>query len=381
MQHFILNFKTIIRNKAFSFWIMVFPLFLGTLFHVMFGNIDDLERYSSLSVGVYFEDGVSADDVNAKTFLEVLKTAETDEGKPMFLSETMSKEECTNALKDDKIVCAICIGETLSLTADSTDSDTSFTKVFLDMYIQNEALITEVAKTSPDKLPELIEKLQASNEMITSKPLSGSDQSPYAQYFFALLSMTCHMASMSGMNNGEMLQANNSAVGARRCVSPKKKSSQIMADFLSNYTFMNIVLTVQLFIFDIVFKQDFDGYHLPLLLILYCGNFTGLTVGYFISIKLRCSAGMKEGLCTTFFMVSSFLSGLMWADITYYLEKYAPIVNRINPATLIVNAFKSLIVFSDNVAYATNLITLFLIGVVFMTISMIKARRTRYASI
>lgn len=381
MQHFILNFKTIIRNKSFSFWIMLFPLFLGTLFYVMFGNIDNLESYSSFSVGVYFEDGVSEKDEYAKTFLEVLNSAETSEGKPMFLPEIMSEEECTKALKDDEIVCAICIGETLSLTADSTGADTSFTKVFLDMYMQNEALITEVAKASPEKLPELIEKLSASDEMITSVPLNGSDQSPYAQYFFALLSMTCLMASMSGMNNGEMLQANNSAVGARRCVSPKKKSSQIMTDFLSNYTFMNIVITVMLFIFDIVFKQDFDGYHLPLLLILYCGNFTGLAVGYFISINLRCSAGMKEGLCTTFFLVSSFLSGLMWSEITYYLEKYVPIVNRINPATLIVNAFKSLIVFSDKADYAANLITLFLIGVVFMTISMITARRTKYASI
>lgn len=381
MQHFILNLKTIIRNKAFMFWIIAFPIFLGTLFHVMFGNIDELESYSSLNVGVYLKDGVSGDDEHVKTFITVLENAETDKGKAMFLPEIMSEDEALKALKNDKITCAISIGETISLTADSTSTETSFTKVFLDMYIQNEALIMEVAKTSPEKLPELIDNLQTSNEMITAKPLSGSDQSPYAQYFFALLSMTCLMASMSGMSNGEMLQANNSAVGARRCVSPKKKFSQITADFLSNFICMNIVLTAMFFFFDIVFKQDFDGYRLPLLLILYCGNFTGLAVGYFISIMFRFSAGAKEGLCTTFFLVSSFLSGLMWGDITYYLEKYVPIVNRVNPATLIVNAFKSLIVFENPKDYVVNLVTLFLVGVIFMTISMIKARRTKYASI
>ena len=89
----------------------------------------------------------------------------------------------------------------------------------------------------------------------------------------------------------------------------------------------------------------------------------------------------KEGVCVGMFMVSSFLAGLQWGDITYIIEKNCPIINRINPATLIVNAYKSLSVFGDNTQYAVNMVTLLVIGVLCMVISIFKLRRVRYANI
>ena len=86
-------------------------------------------------------------------------------------------------------------------------------------------------------------------------------------------------------------------------------------------------------------------------------------------------------MVTAYFMLSSFLAGLQWGNITYLLEKYCPVVNRINPATLLVNAIKSMAVFGDYRQYAINLVSLFLIGVLFLVISMLKLRRTRYASL
>ena len=80
-------------------------------------------------------------------------------------------------------------------------------------------------------------------------------------------------------------------------------------------------------------------------------------------------------------MGSSFLGGLQMAEMPYILEENCPIINRINPATLIVNAYKSLAVFGDYRQYAVSVLSLFAIGVLFMILSVVKLRRTKYASL
>lgn len=81
------------------------------------------------------------------------------------------------------------------------------------------------------------------------------------------------------------------------------------------------------------------------------------------------------------FMISSFLAGLQWGDITFIIEEKCPVVNRINPGTLIVNGFKSLSVYGDSHRYMINMVTLALIGIICVIISVWKLRRVQYESI
>lgn len=80
-------------------------------------------------------------------------------------------------------------------------------------------------------------------------------------------------------------------------------------------------------------------------------------------------------------MISSFLAGLQWGDITFLIEEHCPVINRINPGTLIVNGFKSLSVYGDRRSYVINMVTLALIGIVSVLISVWKLRRVRYENI
>ena len=130
-----------------------------------------------------------------------------------------------------------------------------------------------------------------------------------------------------------------------------------------------------------VFQRDF-GNNAALVLLGGCiGSFTSLAIGTVIAIFTRGSVQKKEGLCVAVFMISSFLAGLQWADITYLIEERCPVVNRINPATLIVNGFKSLSVFGDVRQYAVNMLTLFAIGVICVIAGVLKLRRMKYESI
>lgn len=189
------------------------------------------------------------------------------------------------------------------------------------------------------------------------------------------------MAAMMGMHTGVDIQADSSVVGARRNVAPTSKMKQVFTDFLASYLVYCVMCLIIVAFCILVYKQDF-GTNVGLIILTACiGSFNGMAVGLLIGTFVKGPIQKKEGLCTTFFMVSSFLGGLQAASIPYMLEKSCPIVNRINPATLIVNAFQSLAVFGDYRQFAGNLIVLLAIGLVCLIVSVMKLRRGKYVSI
>lgn len=379
MQHFWYRIKMTLREKSSIFWAMIFPVFLGMLFYFMFGNIGNMEQFSNVKTGVIKD----ADDIHKNMFLTVLKEAEAEEGIKMFeVSEYKTEEEAAKALKEEEIEGYILMGDRMHLTVTESNTRTTLLKTFLDQYEQNTALITEKAINDPENIPYFVESLFA-NDGVSIKEISlkGEDKDPYTQYFYALISMTCLIASMMGMSNGIGIQADLSSLGARRNVAPTKKMAQVLTDFFASLFLYCIMVSIVLAIVILVYRRDFGNNVGMILLGAWVGSFTGLAGGMLIGVVPNGSMALKEGLCVAFFMVSSFLSGLQWGSITYYIEKYCPVINRINPATLIVNAFKSLAVFGDTKQYMVNLVTLLGIGILFLFISIMKLRRTKYASI
>ena len=88
--------------------------------------------------------------------------------------------------------------------------------------------------------------------------------------------------------------------------------------------------------------------------------------------------GVRIGLMLGISMVSSFLAGLMNGNMKDIVEKS---VNRINPASLISDAFYCINVYDDMTRYYRNLITLAVMCVVLVTASFFMVRRERYDSI
>lgn len=379
MQHFLYRIKMTLREKTGIFWAMIFPVFLGMLFYFMFGNIGNMEQFSNVKAGVIKDE----DDIHKDMFLTLLKEAETEDGMKMFdVREYKTEEEAAKALEEEEIEGYILMGDRMHLTVTESNTRTTLLKTFLDQYEQSTALITETAIKDPAKIAGVVESLSAGASVsIKEIPLKGEDKDPYTQYFYALISMTCLIASMIGMGNGIGIQADLSSLGARRNAAPTKKMVQVLTDFFASLFLYCIMVSVVLAIVIFVYKQDFGSNAGMVLLGAWAGSFTGLAGGMLIGVVPKGGRAAKEGLCVAFFMVSSFLSGLQWVNITYYIEKYCPVINRINPATLVVNAFKSLAVFGDTKQYMVNMGTLLGIGILFLFISIMKLRRTKYASI
>ena len=379
MLHFWYQIKQIVRMRSALFWALLFPVFLGSLFYFMFGNIDKAEQFQEIPVGVLTTNMSPGEE----QFVNVLKEIKTEDEISMFrVTEYATVREAENALKENEIEGYITVDETYELTVRKSNLYTSIIKTVIDQYMQNEALIERVAMTHPEQVENLIKNLLEKEEVkIAEIPLKGQDKSPYTQYFYALLAMTCLIGSSLGLENGFKIQADLSAAGARRNVAPTQKMKQVFSDFAASYVLYCITTAFVLGVCVLIYHQDFGNNVGLILLGTWVGSFVGIASGTMIAVIGKGNKKAKEGLNVAFFMISSFLAGLQWADITYILEKKCPIINRINPATLIVNAYKSLAVYGDYHQYVVNLLSLLVIGLLFLGISILKLRRTKYASL
>lgn len=374
MANFIYRIKIMVRSRSLLFWSFAFPVFLGLMFYLLFGGIDEAEQFLTVPIGV----------VNGQEnplFMETLKEADTEEGAMFAITEYPDEEAALQALKDDEIRGIVDAAGDLELTVKESSIGTSLIKIFLDQYKQNTAMFVQLSREGIPVETLAGEMSQGVMTQINEIPLKGTDKSPYNQYFYALLAMTCLIAAMVGATNSRYIQANQSEVAARRNVVPMAKMKLVLIDFFSAWLVYGILATLVLGVCIFVYGRDFGSNTGMILLTTWAGCFTGLAGGTMIGIYAQGNEQMQNGIVVTFFMVSSFLGGLQWGNITDLLEQYCPVINRINPATLIVNAYKSLAVFGDMGQYAQNLGTLLAIGVLFLILSIGRMRRVKYASI
>jgi ABC-2 type transport system permease protein len=80
-------------------------------------------------------------------------------------------------------------------------------------------------------------------------------------------------------------------------------------------------------------------------------------------------------------LFGSFLSGLMFGGLKYVIEEKIPIINRLNPATVITDALYSLNIYDTYDRYITCMITLVIYCVIFCSASYFITRRESYASL
>jgi ABC-2 type transport system permease protein len=177
------------------------------------------------------------------------------------------------------------------------------------------------------------------------------------------------------------LQADQSALGARRSIAPTKKTTLFLVDVMACLTIQFGEICITIIYLAGILKVNMGGNIGYVLLTALAGGLAGNGLGLFVALVAKGSPETREGWVTGISLVSSFLAGLMWMDMYRIVEKHAPIINRINPASLIVNSFYSLIIYDTKDRYFENLLSLLVIFAVTTVASIVIIRRKKYASI
>ena len=176
-------------------------------------------------------------------------------------------------------------------------------------------------------------------------------------------------------------QANLSALGARRSVTPTHKLWLVLTDMsvLFFIQFINIIILTLVVRFG--FGIELGGNIAQILLVDLLGSMIGVSMGIMLGCVSRMSEGIKMGLTVMMTLLPGFLAGLMFGNMKNIIEQNCPIINRINPAAVLSDTFYCMGVFNDTERFTRNLLILALMSVLFIGIAFMSVRRERYDSI
>lgn len=374
---FIHNFKYTIRflikAKTSLFWAFIFPLALSTFMYLAFYNIMSVdEEFHAIPVAVV-EGESEAGGVRA------LIDALSGEDDALLDARVLSDDEAKQALNNGEIDGIIYTEDTSLAVADSSIS-AAILESILTQYKQNEAVMLDIAKTHPDKLPELMDSVMDRPSFYVENASTDGNQNPYTNYFYAIFAMSCLYAAFSSVTTTSNMQANTSPLGMRKCVSASRKSALFLSDFTA-LLLVHFAAELVTFGYMSLLGIDFGNKYPAIILTLLLGCIIGLALGTIVGAISQLKQSMRIGILLSGSMVLSILADLVAGGVKDLIEHHAPIINRINPAALISDCLYSLNVYDSYSRYFENTAILAAESAVLIFVSFMMIRRNKYASI
>ena len=369
-----------LRNKGTIFWTLMYPIILGTLFYVAFGSIFDNFIAEPIKTAVVFNTDDPETVKNTKEFLENLKS---DDMKLLDISY-MKYSEAEALLRDDeKVNGIISVGADGKLSLDllSNGVRSTIQQSIVTAYNQSVDMISKVSSEHPENLPELLKGLSDDTSYIVTKNLAGDNKDPYVNYFYNLIAMTALFAALNSVRIGNASQANMSKVGARSNVAPVKRIVFQTSGLISSYLVQTATVELALTYLIFILKINFGGDVLMIYLTSAIATLLGVALGFFVGNIGSFALNKKVSLLVWITLLSCALSGFMYGDLKVIITENAPIINKINPAAVITDAYYSLNMFGIGERYIQTVIYMLVLSAVLIVSGLALGRKVSYDSL
>lgn len=361
------------RNFNMTFWPLVFPLILGTFFFFAFGNLNDAD-FETVQVAIVKE----ADSNPLFTFY--LDQVQKNDADLLSIHE-MDENAALAALKNKEISGIYYNRAVPALTVNAHGIPESILQSVLESYNNSLHTIRTILKEHPSRIMDGLSQMADTRNLVQEVSPGGKTIDGNSQFFYALIAMACLYGCFIGFGAAITLQANLTALAARRCVTPTHKLKLILSEQIASFLIGYADVIILLIYLRNILKLDFQGQMGRMLIVSLFGSLIGVSMGIFVGSLSKMGEGIKIAVILAVSMVCSFLAGLMNGNMKDIVEKHAPIINRINPAALISDAFYCINVYDDPARYYQNLITLAAMSAALVFASFLLIRRNRYDSI
>lgn len=391
IHNFKYSLKALLRNKMLIFWTFAFPIILGTLFKVAFSNIENSEKLDIINIAIVQNEEFENNEA-FKTSFEKLSD-ENNEDR-LFNTQYTTKEEAKDLLNKGEIIGYMELKQDRPvLTFVTNGIDETVFKHVAEEIVQTSDIIMQLSQTQIQKqiasgnyiinYDEIYNKAieMAKEDNVELKNISNSNLSYTMIEFYTLIAMTCLYGGMLSMVSINQILANMSNKGKRIAVSPTKKSIIILSSLLASYIVQLIGLAI-LFLYTLfVLGVDYGSNTGLIILLAIVGSFAGLALGTFVGTIFKASENTKTGILIALTMLGCYLSGMMGITMKYIVDKNVPIVNKINPASMITDGFYSLYYYDRLDRYWFNIASLLIFALILVIISFFSLRRQKYDSI
>ena len=390
MHNFKYALKMLFRDKMLIFWTFAFPIILGTFFSMAFSNIENSEKLDVIDIAIVNDDNFQSNETFKESF-KVLGDKKIDD--QLFNIKYVSVNEAEELLKDDEISGYLIFDKDKpKVVVGTSGANETILNYVTEEIIQTEDIINNVATSEIQK--EIAEGKQVNYEMIYQKvselsknseakikDVSSSNLSYMMIEFYTLIALTCLYGGILGTTSINRNLANMSSNGKRTSVAPTSKGKMILGSVLASYI-VQLVGVALLFIYTIFVLHVDYGNNLPLIVLLsMAGCLAGLSIGIAIGTLIKSGENTKIGVIIAVTMICCFLSGMMGVTMKYIIDKNIPILNQINPASMITDGFYSLYYYDTFNRYFIDVAGLLIFATVMIGLSFISLRRQKYDSI
>jgi len=361
-----------VRDFSMVFWPLVFPLLLGTLFYAAFGRATTADFETVETAIVRAEDADTA-------FFDYLDELEDSSPELLHISE-MTAEAADAALLEASVSGVFTVGSEPSLTVASNGLPESILESVLESYLTGKHTMLQVYETHPEHMADAAEKIKEYDEIVIQVSLGGNNANGNNQFFYTLIAMACLYGAFIGLGAAMTLQANVTPLAARKCAASTRKLGLVFSELLTAFGIHLCNMLILLGYLKLL-GLCFNGLLSLMLLVIFFGTLLGVSLGVFVGSFGKVREGVKVAVILSVSMTGSFLAGLMSAPVKHLVDKAAPMVNLVNPAALISDAFYCINVFEDNARLTRDIGILAAETAVLVILSLLMVRRERYDSI
>ena len=389
-HNFKYSLKTLLRSKVLLFWTFAFPILLGTFFHMAFSDIEKSETLDIIDIAIVENEAFN----NNMLFKEAFKNLSDEESQDkMFHITYTNLDDARKMLENNEITGYLLFDEDVNITVNASGINETILRYVVDEIASNKEIIENLATkeiekeykngnytVNYEKIYTEVTKLVSSNT-VTLHNISNQNLSYTMIEYYTLIAMAALYGGILSMFITNFKLANMNSVGKRTAISPIHKGKILLGSLLASYVVQLIGLLL-LFIFTIyVLKVDY-GDNLPLIILLACtGSLAGLSLGVAVATLVKSNENTKTGILIAITMLGCFLSGMMGITMKYTIDKNVPIINKLNPASMITDGFYSLYYYGTLDRFVFNIISLLMFSLLMIFISYRGLRRQKYDSI
>ena len=311
----------------------------------------------------------------------------------MFNINYTNLEDAKKLLENKKITGYIIPNDNVNITVSSNGVNETILKYVVDEINSNKEISKDLSKIEIDnqikegnynidyqKIYKNINNLFSSNTVKLNN-ISNKNLSYTMIEYYTLIAMTCLYGGIISMFITNYKLANMNSIGKRTSISPIHKGKMLLGSLLASYIIQLLGITL-LFIFTIfVLKVDYGNNLLLIVLLAICGSLAGLSLGVMVATTIKSNENTKTGILIAITMLGCFLSGMMGITMKYIVDKNIPIINKINPASMITDGFYSLYYYDTLDRFFFNIISLLLFSIIMFIISYNGLRRQKYDNI
>ncbi len=347
-RSWVYQFKNIVRDTGFLFWILIFPMVLAIFFKMAFAGIAHPEE--NLKIPIAVEKG---------SFFNTIAPS-----VDIFTVKDVSPENADRELSSGNI--DVFVDKNLNMKVHESGISETVVKGILDQVKQMISMGILPSEINMDK--NYFEKNAVGIE-------------PFQLPSLTLSAMACQYSMFSGIYLIVLLLADQSAVGARLSITPMKKISflgpGIIIIFFLTFISSLILLLFQTFILKTITINQW----IPTVILLSLGNLFGVSLGVLIGAALKSKEDSKISAANVYMLGCAFLAGMMSPEIKFAAENKFPFLRYLNPNSLIstelikINAFGKFSTF-----WLTCTILLAMAAVTFV-ISLVYTGRKKYESL